>query len=648
MSSVAVTLPDGSRKVFPVGATPLEVAQGIGPRLAREAVAARVNDRLWDLCRPLPAGESRLDIVTSQDPAALEILRHTTAHILAQAVQRLYGREGAVRLWVGPPLLEGYYGFYYDMDLDQAISLDDLPKIEAEMEKIVREDLKPERFELSRPEGSAYMRGESQPYKVELIEGFEEETVSFYRQGEFVDLCRGPHLPSTGRVGALKLLNVTGAYLRGDPAQKMLQRVYGTAFFSKKELDAHLHRFEEAKKRDHRKLGKELDLFSFHPDIAPGSPFFHPRGATLYNLLVEYMRGLYRKYGYREVITPQILSEELWKRSGHYDHFRENMFFAEAEKRTFAVKPMNCPGHALMFSERKRSYRELPLRLADFGRLHRFEPSGVLAGLTRVRSFSQDDAHIFCAPGQIQEEVTGVIRMLREVYATFGFGHLEVTLSTRPPNAMGSDEVWAAAQSALREALAGSGLTYRTAEGEGAFYGPKIDFLVQDLLERKWQLGTVQLDFSMPERFGLAYIDTDSRQKTPVMIHRALLGSIERFLGVYIEHVGGHFPVWLAPVQVMVLPITDAQRPYAEGLVRRGGEEGLRVEGDWRNEKIGFKIREASLQKIPYMAVVGEREVEKGLLSIRHRSEGDLGTMDWAAFVGKIRSEVETKGTGSK
>ncbi len=634
LATLTVTLPDGSTREVDRGTTPLDVAAGIGRRLARDAVVARVDGELWDLARPLP-GDVRLELLTADDPEALHVLRHSTAHATAQAVQELFP---GTRIGQGPVIDNG---FYYDFDRDEAFSEADLEAIERRVAEIIARDLPIERQELPRDEAIRFFEQEGEPYKIYFARTKGGETVSIYRQGEWTDFCLGPHVRSTGRLGAFKLLSVAGAYWLGSERNKMLQRIYGTAFFSRQELERHLELIEEARRRDHRRLGRELSLFSFHPE-APASPFFHPRGAAVYNRLVDYVRGLYRRYGYDEVITPQIFEASLWKRSGHYEHYRDNMYFTHVDEREYAVKPMNCPSHCLMFGEGRHSYRELPMRMADFGRLHRYELSGVTAGLTRVRSFAQDDAHIFCTPEQVEAEVAGVVGMILESYRLFGF-EVQIVLSTRPEDRAGDDALWDRAEADLRAALDGTGQPYTVAEGEGAFYGPKIDFIVKDALSREHQLGTCQLDYVLPERFDLRYIDRDDNEQRPVMIHRAMLGSLERFFGILIEHVGGAFPLWLAPEQVRVLPITERANEYARDVAAELRRAGLVAEVDERNSKIGAKIREAQVGKVPYMLVVGDREAEAGTVAVRSRREGDQGALPLAEFVERAVKLVEEK-----
>lgn len=630
----AITLPDGSKKEFPGSVTVAEVAAAIGKRLAADAVAGKVDGKPVDTSFRIDRDAS-LAIITKQSVEAQEILRHSSAHLMAQAVTRLFG---SVKLWVGPPLMEGRYGFYYDMDLEHRIVPEDFRMIEAEMMKIAAEDLKPERFELPVEEAVELAGKMNQPYKAELIRGFGVPTVSFYRQGEFTDLCEGPHIPRTGFVGGVKIMNVTGAYLHGDQAQRMLQRVYGCAFYTQKELDAHLAKWAEAEKRDHRRIGTDLDLFSIDP-VAPGSPFFHPKGAFLYTRLVEYMRGLYPKYGYDEVITPLIFKTELWKTSGHYQSFKDDMFMFQAEDAEYGVKPMNCPGHCVLYATRRRSYRDLPIRYAEFSRLHRFERSGVLSGITRVRSFAQDDAHIFCAREQIDAEYAAFLAMTQEVYARLGLGKPEIAIATCPPNYLGTPEMKAEAESKLKEGLEKAGLAYTINEGQGAHYAPKVEFNFRDALDRVWTLSTIQVDYVLPSRFDLKYTAADGMLKPPVMLHRAILGSLERFIGIYVEHTGGDFPLWLAPIQTRVLTITDKQADYANKVAQALKERGIRAECDAGADKIGGKIRQGILDKVPYLAVVGEEEAISGAVAVRHKAKGDLGKMPLAAFADTLLKE---------
>ena len=630
MNKIRVTAPGGET----LEAAPGTRAGEIGPLPSggRRIVAAAVDGAAVDLTRPV-LEDCAVEWIPLDSPEGIDILRHSTAHLMAQAVQSLFP---GTQVTIGPTTREG---FYYDFKRDKPFNPEEIEKIEERMRELARQDLSIAREELPRDEAIELFRGMGEDYKVEILSDIPDDTVSLYRQGDWVDLCRGPHLPSTGFIQAFKLTSVAGAYWRGDERNEMLQRIYGTAFPSRKQLKEHLALLEEARKRDHRKLGRELDLFSFHP-TAPASPFFHPKGAFVYNALVEYMRSLYRRYGYEEVITPQIFDASLWRRSGHYDHYKDNMYFTQIDEREFGVKPMNCPSHTFIYASKKRSYRDLPIRLADFGRLHRYEKSGVTAGLTRVRSFSQDDAHIFCAPSQIEEEIACLLDMLREVYHRFNFQDLEVFLSTRPDQYLGALETWERAEAALAASLEKRNVAYEISAGDGAFYGPKIDFVVKDAMKRGWQLGTVQLDFSMPERFDLGYVSPAGVEERPVMIHRALLGSIERFMALLIEHTGGAFPLWLAPVQSRVVTVTDQQNAYAAAVRDRLLADGWRVELDDRNEKLGFKIREAQMARIPYALVIGDKEVQNETLSARRRGGENLPAMPVEAFAERLREDV--------
>jgi len=633
MESIRVTLPDGKPVEVHRGTKLAALVASLG--LNGAIIAAKLDGRPVDLDRVLD-NDCAVEWISSDSPDGLDILRHSTAHLMAQAVQSLFP---GTQVTIGPTIEDG---FYYDFKRDQPFTAEELQKIEMRMEDIAKSDLKVVREEMPKSQAIELFGKMGEDYKVAILKDIPEETVSLYRQGDWVDLCRGPHVPSTKALRAFKLTGVAGAYWRGDEKNEMLQRIYGTAWATKEALKEHLQRLEEAKKRDHRKLGRELDLFSFHP-IAPASPFFHPKGAIVYNALIGYMRQLYIRYGYEEVITPQIFDVELWHRSGHYDHYRDSMYFTQVEDREFAVKPMNCPGHTFIFSSKKRSYRELPLRIADFGRLHRYERSGVTAGLTRVRSFSQDDAHIFCAPEQIGPEISSLIKMLREIYHAFDFGEMRVKLSTRPKDFIGSPEVWEKAEAALAQALARERIEYQINARDGAFYGPKIDFAVLDALKREWQLATIQLDFFMPERFDLFYTSAGGSEERPVMIHRALLGSIERFMGILIEHCAGAFPLWLAPVQVRILTVTDNQKEYAKRVFEMLRDSGLRVELDERNEKLGYKIREAQLAKIPYAVVIGDKEVQNQTIAPRRRGGENIPPLTVGDFVGRLQLEVAAK-----
>ena len=630
MKKIRVTMPGGETLEAAPGTRAGEI--GTPPSGGRRIVAAAVDGAAVDLARPV-SEDCAVEWIPLDSPEGIDILRHSTAHLMAQAVQSLFP---GTQVTIGPTTRDG---FYYDFKRDKPFTPEEIEKIEERMRELAGQDLSIAREELPRDEAIELFGGMGEDYKVEILSDIPDDTVSLYRQGDWVDLCRGPHLPSTGFIQAFKLTSVAGAYWRGDERNEMLQRIYGTAFPSRKQLKEHLALLEEARKRDHRRLGKELDLFSFHP-AAPASPFFHPKGAFVYNALVEYMRNLYVRYGYEEVITPQIFDAGLWYRSGHYDHYKDNMYFTQIDEREFGVKPMNCPSHTFIYASKKRSYRDLPVRLADFGRLHRHEKSGVTAGLTRVRSFSQDDAHIFCAPSQIEEEIACLLDMLREVYHRFNFEDLEVFLSTRPDQYLGALETWERAEAALAASLEKRNVAYEISAGDGAFYGPKIDFVVKDAMKRGWQLGTVQLDFSMPERFDLGYVSPSGAEERPVMIHRAILGSIERFMALLIEHTGGAFPLWLAPVQSRIVTVTDQQNAYAAAVRDRLLADGWRVELDERNEKLGFKIREAQLAKIPYALVIGDKEVQNETLSARRRGGENLPAMPVEDFAERLREDV--------
>jgi threonyl-tRNA synthetase len=632
--SITVTLPDGSSVEAPRGSTARDIAGRIGPRLAKAALVAQVDGRLVDLDRPLEE-DTRLRILTERDPEALEVYRHSTAHLMAQAAQRLWPET---KVTIGP-VIEG--GFYYDFDRDPPFTPEDFEAIEAEMARIVEEDFPIRREEIPRDEAIRLFEEMKEPYKVEIIQDLpDEETLTLYKQGEWLDLCRGPHVPRTGVLGNFKLLSAAGAYWRGDERNKMLTRIYGTAFFKKQELEEHLARLEEAKKRDHRKLGRELDLFSFHPN-APASPYFHPKGAWIYNRLQQFMRELYAgPWPHDEIVTPQIFDADLWHRSGHYENYRELMFFTGADDREMAVKPMNCPASTYVYAAQKRSYRDLPLRYADFGRLHRYEKSGVVTGLFRVRTFVQDDAHIYCTPDQIQSEVTSLIRLVQHVMQeVFGF-EIAFELSLRKPQRIGSDEIWDLSEDALRQALRANGLEFREVAEEAAFYGPKIDLQVTDAIGRKWQLSTIQCDFNMPERFDLWYTTPDGTEARPVVLHRAILGSIERFMGILVEHYAGAFPTWLAPEQVRIVPVADRFVEYGETVAEHLRGSGVRVHVDTRREGVGYKIRDAEVHKIPYMIVVGEKEVGTSRVSVRSHAAGELGAMDLDHFVTRLRDEL--------
>ncbi|NLY77834.1 MAG: threonine--tRNA ligase [Tissierellia bacterium] len=635
MEKINIKLPDGSIKEYQKGVTVLDVAKDISEGLARVVLGALVNGDVKGLQETIDE-DADVRFVKFEDKEGKEIFWHTSAHIMALAVKRLFPD---VKFAIGPAIDDG---FYYDFDTEHRFTPEDLEMIEQEMEKIVKENHVLERFVVPRNDALEYFKNKQEAYKVELIEDLpEDEEISFYKLGEFTDLCAGPHLLNTKKVKAIKLLSIAGAYWRGDEKNKMLQRIYGISFEKKKDLEEYLNRLEEAKKRDHRKLGKELDLFSIHEE-GPGFPFFHPKGMIIRNILEDFWKKEHVKRGYGEVKTPIILSEDLWHQSGHWDHYKENMYFTEIDEKGYAIKPMNCPGSILIYKSGLHSYRDLPLRWGELGLVHRHELSGALHGLMRVRSFTQDDAHIFCLPSQVKDELKQVIDLADYVYDIFGFKY-HVELSTRPENSMGTDEQWEIATNGLREALVEKGIDYIVNEGDGAFYGPKIDFHLQDAIGRTWQCGTIQLDFQMPERFDLVYVDKDNEKKRPVMIHRTILGSIERFLGILIEHFAGKFPVWIAPVQAIVLPISDKFNDYAYEIKKEMEQKGLRVSVDDRAEKIGYKIREARLQRIPYMLVVGEKEVENRLVSVNKRDKGDIGQYSIEDFIGMILEEVENK-----
>jgi threonyl-tRNA synthetase len=634
-AKISVSLPDGSKRELPAGSSAAVLAASIGKRLAADALAAKVNGQVVDLSRPLPDGAS-VEIVVPKHPDALDVYRHSTAHLTAQAVKRLFP---GVRIGIGPAI---EHGFYYDFDPGRPFSPEDLEKIEAEMRKIIAENVPIERLEMSKAEAVKIFAGQGDTLKVEIVSGIPEGELSCYRQGDFIDLCRGPHVPSTGKLGVFKLTHSAGAYWKGDERNPMLQRIYGASFLSQKELDEHLARLEAARERDHRKLGKELGLFMVHP-WAPASPFFLPKGTVIYNELVEFVRELYRNSGYTEVVSPQIYDADLFRTSGHYDKFAENMYSTQIDEREFWVKPMNCPGHCLMFKGSHHSYRDLPVRFADFGRLHRYERSGVTQGLTRVRTFCQDDAHIYCTPEQMPAEIDSFVSLIDECYRVFGFPKVGIALSTRPESALGEPEKWVWAETILADGLKRRDIPFVINPGEGAFYGPKLEWQVEDAIGRPWQLGTLQLDFNMPERFDLEYVGEDNKPHRPIMLHRAMLGSLERFIGVLIEHVGGAFPVWLAPVQASILPVSDRFLDYADEVERKLHAAGVRVEVDRRSEKLGAKIRDGELKKLPWMLVVGEKEQAAGAVSVRVRGKGDQGSMPVGEFAELVRQKKESR-----
>lgn len=630
-----VILKDGSVKEYPQPVTPLKVAEDISPRLAKEVLVARVNGALWDINRELPE-QAELELLTFDDPEARDVYRHSSAHLMAQAVKEMFPDA---KLAIGPAIEDG---FYYDFDLKQPLTPADLERIEQRMQELAREDIQIERMVLSREDALRFFRELGEEYKVELIRELPAEAeISLYKQGNFVDLCAGPHVGSTGRIRAFKLTSVAGAYWRGDENNAMLQRVYGTSFVKQSQLQEYLHLLEEAKKRDHRKLGRELDLFSISEE-APGMPFYHPKGVIIWNELIKLWREEHARAGYMEIRTPQILNKRLWQRSGHWDNYAENMYLTEVDDTPFVLKPMNCPGAMLWYLTAHRSYRDLPLRIAELGLVHRHERSGTLHGLMRVRAFTQDDAHIFMLPSQIEEEVGGVIELVDRIYRVFGLEY-RVELSTRPEKSIGTQEQWDEAIAALIRVLENRGMEYKVNPGDGAFYGPKIDFHVLDSLKRSWQCATIQLDFQLPQRFELTYTGEDGEKHQPVTVHRVIYGAVDRFLGILIEHFAGAFPVWLAPVQVKILPIADRHHEYSRNLAARLEEAGIRVEADLRNEKIGYKIRQAQAEKVPYMLIVGDKEVQQGTASLRTRREGDMGPVGIAEFEARVLEEIRTR-----
>ncbi|XZG69787.1 threonine--tRNA ligase [Chitinibacteraceae bacterium HSL-7] len=620
-----ITLPDGSQRQFDGAVTVHDVAASIGAGLARAALAGKVDGKLVDTSY-LIEGDASLAIVTDKDADGLDIIRHSTAHLLAYAVKELFP---SAQVTIGPTIEDG---FYYDFAFERPFTPEDLEAIEKKMAELAKKDIPVERYELSRDEAVAYFKGIGEDYKAEIIESIPaDQVLSLYREGDFTDLCRGPHVPSTGKLKVFKLMKVAGAYWRGDSRNEMLTRVYGTAWTKKEDLEAYLHRLEEAEKRDHRKIGKHLDLFHMQ-DEAPGMVFWHPKGWSLWQGVEQYMRRRLAASGYQEVRTPMMMDRSLWEKSGHWENYQENMFVTESEKRTYAVKPMNCPGHIQIFSSALRSYRDLPLRLAEFGACHRNEPSGALHGLMRVRGFTQDDAHIFCMESQLIDEARTFHALAMSVYEDFGFENIEIKLALRPDKRAGSDEGWDRAEHGLREALRACGVEWQELPGEGAFYGPKIEYHIKDAIGRSWQCGTLQLDFVLPERFDPEYVAEDNSRRRPVMLHRAIVGSMERFLGILIEHFSGAFPSWLAPVQAVVMNISEGQREYAESVVSELQQAGFRVEADLRNEKITYKIREHSMQRLPYQAVIGDKEKAANMVAVRSRSGEDLGQMTVEAF----------------
>jgi len=633
-----ITLPDGSQRVFEQSVTVLDVAASIGAGLARATLAGKVNDVLVDASYLIEV-DARLAIVTDKEVAGVEVIRHSMAHLMAHAVKELFPEA---QVTIGPVIENG---FFYDFSYQRPFTPEDLQAIEKRMAEIVKRDLPVVRSVMPRDEAVAYFKGQGENYKAEIIESIPaDQDVSLYTQGNFTDLCRGPHVPSTGKLKVFKLMKLAGAYWRGDSKNEMLQRIYGTAWAKKDELEAYLHRLEEAEKRDHRKLAKQLDLFHMQ-DTMPGMVFWHPKGWTLWQEVEQYMRAKFREHNYREVRTPTIMDKSLWEKSGHWENYRDNMFTTSSENRDYAVKPMNCPAHVQIYNHGLHSYRDLPLRLAEFGSCHRNESSGSLHGLMRVRGFTQDDAHIFCTEAQVQDEVSGFIVMLNEVYRDFGFNEVIVKLSTRPVKRVGSDETWDKAEAGLAAALQQNGLAYEIQPGEGAFYGPKVEFTLKDSLDRMWQCGTIQLDFNLPVRLDAEFVDEDNTRKAPVMLHRAILGSMERFIGILIEHHAGAFPLWLSPVQTVLMNISQAQEEYTREIGRLLVDAGIRVQMDLRNEKITYKIREHSLQKLPYQLIVGDKEVAGRLIAVRTRSGEDLGQMTIDALIERFKAEIKSGST---
>ncbi len=635
MKNIQLTLPDGSTREAQQGSTGLDMATDIGPGLAKAAIAVKINGEIKDLSTPIQ-NSAKFSILTSKDKEALEIMRHSCAHLMAMAVKELWPDA---LLAIGPTIDNG---FYYDIDCEHSFSPEDFSKIQKQMKKLVKQKIPVQRFEIAREEAKVQWDSEGEIYKVDLLNEIEDETVSYYKQGEFFDLCRGPHVPHTGHIGHFKILSCAGAYWRGNEKNKMLQRLYATAFFSKQELKDHLFALEEAKKRDHRKLGKQLELFSFHEEGA-GFPFWHPKGMRLYNTIMDFCRVMHLKYGYEELKTPIILNEALWKRSGHWDKYQENMYFTEIDGDSHAVKPMNCPGGLLVYKSQPHSYREFPIKNFEFGLVHRHEKAGVLHGLFRVRQFTQDDAHIFCLPEQVETQIGEVFDFILQIYKIFGFEDYKIELSTRPEKYIGEIKTWDKAEAALESVLKSKNIDFQLNPGDGAFYGPKIDFHILDSLKRSWQCGTIQLDFSMPERFELEYTDADGGKKRPVMIHRALLGSFERFIGIMLENCAGDLPLWLNPVHGRVLPISEKFVDYATDVQNQLFKAGLYIEIDARNEKIGKKIREGEQNKIPYLLITGEKEVEAGSVALRKRKTGDLGTFSVDEIIEKFKLESSHK-----
>lgn len=633
-----ITLPDGSQRSYPSPLSVLDVAADIGAGLAKATLAGKLNGELVDASHLIDHDVS-LSIVTAKDAEGLDLIRHSSAHLMAHAVKQLFPD---VQVTIGPTIENG---FYYDFASPRPFTPEDLQAIDAKMQELIKQDIPVERSTMPRDEAIAFFRNMGEAYKAEIIESIPVgETLSLYRQGDFIDLCRGPHVPSTGRIPAVKVMKVAGAYWRGDSSKEMLQRIYGTAWTNKKDLQAYLTMLEEAEKRDHRKLGRQLDLFHFHED-APGAVFWHPKGWTVFQELIGYMRQCQQRAGYVEVNTPDVMDRSLWEISGHWFNYRENMFTTKTEDdRVFALKPMNCPGSVLMFAQGLKSYRDLPLRMAEFGKVHRYEPSGALHGLMRVRHFTQDDAHIYCTEEQMAQECKDVVALVLDIYKDFGFDNVRIKLSTRPESRIGSDEVWDKLEAALADALENMGLEYTLFPGEGAFYGPKLEFVLRDAIGRDWQCGTLQVDMNLPERFDVSYVAEDNTRKRPVMLHRALFGSLERFVGILIEHHEGKFPLWLAPTQAVMMNITDKQADFVQDAVRQLQQAGIRTVADLRNEKIGFKIREHTMQRVPYLLVVGDREVETQSVAVRTRSGKDLGILPLAEVQQRLNGEIAARG----
>ncbi|WP_350344400.1 threonine--tRNA ligase [Proteinivorax tanatarense] len=632
---VKVTLKDGSVKEFEDEVSIYEIAKSISSRLVKEAIAGKVDGKLVDLDKTI-SHDCTVDIITFDSEEGKEVFRHSAAHIMAQAVTELYPD---VKLGIGPSIKDG---FYYDFDLGAKLSPEDFGKIEDKMQEIIKRDIKFERNILSKQEAIEMFKNKGEDYKVELISDLsEDDEISYYKQQDFIDLCAGPHIPSSKRLKAFKLLSVAGAYWRGDEKNPMLQRIYGTAFPKKKLLDEHLYKLEEAKKRDHRKLGKQLDLFSVN-DEAPGMPFYHAKGMVLRNEVLNYWREKHNEYGYNEIQTPIMMNQRLWEQSGHWENYRENMYFSEVDEENFAIKPMNCPGAMLIYQNKHYSYRDFPIRMAELGLVHRRELSGTLHGLMRVRSFTQDDAHIFMLPDQIEDEISSIIQLIDDIYSVFGFKY-KLELSTKPEKAIGSDEIWDKAIDALKSVLINKKLDFEVNEGDGAFYGPKIDFHLEDSLGRSWQCGTIQLDFMLPERFKLTYVGEDGEKHRPVVVHRVVLGAVDRFLGLLIEHYAGAFPLWIAPEQVRLMPISDKHNNYCRAIKKQLEVHGVRVKLDDRNEKVGYKIREGQLNKIPFMLIVGDKEVEQNGVNVRSRDKGELGLVDKNDFIHKVTEEIKSK-----